>query len=94
MVAKIISLIISIVYLVSAYIFDVFSLVPIFVYLFFSLSFIWFGETIGRYTGPIIIRAWVGQITRPSPSWLVKFMGWVLLILPAIIMIINHLVLT
>lgn len=87
--AKILSLIISFVYLLIAYISGGGEfLLKTFAILLLPLACIWFGDEIGTYMG------WVGgesitKITSESPGWLVRSMGWFLLIgLPLIIGII------
>jgi hypothetical protein len=46
------------------------------------LACIWYGEAMGGYIGP----NWHGSITGTSPGVIVCILGWVLLILPLIIM--------
>lgn len=86
---KIISLVLSIIYLIVAYIsgggeFFIIGLG----FLVIPLFCIWFGDELGRYIG----FAGRGYITKESPGVIVKFMGWVLLLLPAIIAIISFLI--
>lgn len=52
-------------------------------YVFFCLIIIWFGHDVSRYLG----FSGLGQphITRESHGGAVVFMGWVILLLPAII---------
>ena len=53
-------------------------------WLLLALSCIWFGDEMGNYMG------WIGhaRVTSLSPGSLVKFMGWVLLLLPILFSII------
>ncbi len=52
----------------------------ILLYLLLPLACIWFGDEMGDYTG--IVR---GQgITKSSPGWLVRILGWLLLLMPII----------
>lgn len=47
------------------------------------LALIWFPEQIGSYTG------WVGSlrtVNRESPASMVRVFGWILLIVPALVM--------
>ena len=53
------------------------------IWLILSLACIWFGDEMGEYMG----WAGHGMITSPSPGGLVKFMGWLLLVLPGLIFI-------
>jgi hypothetical protein len=88
-ITKILSLIISFIYLLIAYIsgrgellFKTFGIILL------PLACIWFGDEIGAYMG------WVGgesitKITARSPGSLIRLMGWFLLVgLPLIIGII------
>ena len=47
----------------------------------FPLACIWFGDELGEYVGLLPGPA----ISKRSPGWLVKVCGWVLLLLPAIL---------
>ena len=49
----------------------------IFIYLFIALISIWKGDKAGELL--------IGKIDKPSPGWLVKLMGWVLLLLPLVL---------
>jgi hypothetical protein len=59
----------------SAFRFGMFLVLP--------LACIWFAEAMGRYTGPTTIIA----ITEPTPALVVLILGWLLLLLPLLIMI-------
>jgi hypothetical protein len=50
------------------------------------LACIWFGDAMGGYTG----QAGSIGITAPSPGVIVSILGWLLLLLPIIMMIINY----
>lgn len=86
---KIISIVISVVYLIFAYITGGSELLlKILLFLLLPLACIWFGEAMGSYTGPTFgIRP---HITKESPGCLVTFIGWILLILPLVLFIISH----
>ena len=45
------------------------------------LTCIWFGDLLGDYTG----MARLHLITCKSPGWLVRFCGWVLLLIPMVV---------
>ena len=49
-----------------------------------SLGCIWYGDELGEG----LIGAKFGLISRVSPGWLVAFMGWVLLLAPALLVVI------
>ena len=51
------------------------------------LACIWFADAMGGYVGPTTMIA----ITNRSPGWAVCILGWVLLLLPLIIVIIDAL---
>ena len=79
---KIISLIISVIYLVVAYIYGgTEDLLKFLLFLMFPLACIWFGDEMGGWTGTIKLHL----VTSQSPGCLVRFMGWILLLLPVII---------
>ncbi len=44
------------------------------------LACIWFGDELGNYVGTVPGPA----INKPSPGWMVKVGGWVLLFLPVV----------
>ena len=52
-----------------------------------SLACIWFGDELGDFTG------WTdeGRITARTPGGMVRFVGWLLLLLPAAAFAIQHL---
>lgn len=80
---RIVSLTISVIYLIIAYIWDGSEMLfRILLFLILPLACIWFSEEMGSYTGLTGIDS--PGITKESPPTLVKFMGWILLILPAI----------
>ncbi|MDD5546836.1 MAG: hypothetical protein PHO67_06755 [Candidatus Omnitrophica bacterium] len=54
----------------------------IFAFLIIPIGFIWFSEAIGNYTGPVTRAA---PLTNKTPAFLIAFVGWVVLLLPAII---------
>jgi len=61
----------------AAFLAAAFSMLP--------LACIWFSEAMGGYVGP----AWRGAITGPSPGLMVCIAGWLLLLLPAIVEVVN-----
>jgi len=80
---KITSLVIFIIYLISAYISGGgVLLLRVLAFLLLPMACIWFGDELGRYTGIAVLRPIF--ITEESPGCLVKFVGWILLLLPAI----------
>lgn len=83
---KIISLVISTIYLIVAYISGGGEfLIMGFGFLVLPLVCIWFSDEMGRYIG------FSGRtyITKESPGGFVKLMGWVLLLLPAAMILIS-----
>ena len=50
-----------------------------------SLGCIWFGEELGEG----LIGATFGLVSSSSPGWAVRLMGWILLLLPAVIFLWN-----
>ena len=52
-------------------------------FLILPLACIWFSDAMGGYTGPTTIIA----MTGPSPGFAVFILGWLLLLLPIIIVI-------
>jgi hypothetical protein len=50
-----------------------------------SLGCIWFGEELGEG----LVGARFGLVSFPSPGWAVQLMGWILLLLPAVIFLWN-----
>ena len=52
----------------------------------FALAFIWFADELGEYLGPWMMRA---VITAKSPGWLLRFMGWVLLLMPVWVFLVS-----
>ena len=53
-------------------------------YLLLPLLCIWFGDEMGNYTGTLPGPA----INKPTPGCLVRIGGWVLLLLPVIVLLI------
>lgn len=96
-VSKIISLVIAAVYLfafVCAFVVgpeldaereeDLFrGAVGVIFWLVLSLGCIWWGDELGEG----LIGAKFGLISSPSAEWAVKLMGWILLVMPAIILV-------
>lgn len=77
---RIISLVVIIFYIVLINIKNIDS--GFFVYLYFIIPFacIWFGDILGEYTGH-----WNVQITSETPGIIIKFVGWLFLVLPVIV---------
>jgi len=76
---RIISLLLSIIYLVISYSLagGEYSL-RLLLYLLLPLACIWFSKEMGSYTGSLNIPV----ISESSPGPVLKFMGWILLLLP------------
>ncbi|MFC1594664.1 hypothetical protein ACFL38_04985 [Candidatus Omnitrophota bacterium] len=73
---KIISLVISVIYLIVLGIYVGFPLALLYMLPFIlPLSCIWSGDSWGKYKG----RLGRGYITSESPAFLVRFVGWILL---------------
>jgi hypothetical protein len=53
----------------------------LFLWLGLSLGCIWWGDELGEG----LIGAKYGLISKSSPGWAIKLMGWILLLLPAFI---------
>ena len=63
------------------------SLLVTLMYFLVPLACIWFEDEMGHYMG----RLPGPGINRPSPGWMVKFAGWFLLLLPAVIVVFGSL---
>ncbi len=50
------------------------------------LGCIWWGDELGEG----LVGAKFGLISSTSPGWAVKLLGWVLLLLPAAVVLLNH----
>ncbi|MCD4708539.1 MAG: hypothetical protein K8S62_12475 [Candidatus Sabulitectum sp.] len=84
--SRLLSLVVAIGYLVGTIIES--GLVAMFLvalFLLLPLSFIWFGDAMGGYTG----FAGKGYINKTSPGWAVVFVGWLLLLLLPVLTIIE-----
>ena len=87
--SRLLSLLIAVAYLIVGMVFgDHRSFAEMLVFtlmgagcLLIPLLCIWFSEEVGNYTGALPGPA----INRPTPDWLVRIGGWLLLLLPAII---------
>jgi hypothetical protein len=78
---KLLSLVLSAAYLVAALASgDVEVIFSVLGFVLLSLACIWFGDEIGDYTGWIELR----PITARTPGGMVRFVGWLLLLLPAV----------
>lgn len=84
---EIISLVISTIYLVLAYIIGGgWLLLKTLLFLLLPLACVWFSESMGSYTAPLFgIRPY---ITKESPGCFVAFAGWILLTLPLVLFIV------
>jgi hypothetical protein len=51
----------------------------------FPLGFIWYADDIGSYVG----STFSGFINNSSPGWLICILGWLLLLLPIIVVMIE-----
>jgi len=82
--ARIISLIIACIYIIMAFfVGETGFWIYVLGYLILPLACIWFGDEMGGYTG-----FWRGIPLRQTPGGFIRFMGWVLLLLPTVIGII------
>jgi uncharacterized membrane protein YoaT (DUF817 family) len=55
------------------------------IYLILPLALIWFGEPLGGHAG----STWRAAITAPKPVLFVCIAGWLLLVVPAIIVVVH-----
>jgi hypothetical protein len=84
--ARILSLTLVVFYLLIAYALDrigsVHRMIPLFV---FGVACIWYGDSLGGMTG----FRWFGtiNISRTTPGGFVRFLGWLLLLLPLIFLV-------
>lgn len=79
--SKLLSLALSAAYLVAALTSkDVEVILSVLGFVLLSLAFIWFGDEIGDYTGWVELR----PITARTPGGMIRFVGWILLLLPAV----------
>ncbi len=79
--SRLISLALSAAYLVAALVSgDVEVIFAVLGFVVLSLAFIWFGDAIGDFTGFIGPR----PITARTPGGMIRFIGWLLLLLPAV----------
>ena len=59
------------------------------IFVIFPLFCIWFSEAMGGYTGPGMM--WFDYpITQKSPGIFICILGWIILLLPVMIVIIGH----
>lgn len=80
--SRILSSIIAIGYLVTAYVVEGPELVwRVAISLILPLACIWYSDAMGGYTG---VGSGTGAITSPSPGCFVAFGGWLLLLMPVI----------
>jgi len=81
---RILSASIAVIYIVTAFAaIGLQGTFTVFGFVILPLACIWFGDLMGGYTGPTSGMA----ITSPSPGLMVCIAGWVLLLLPVIVMI-------
>lgn len=80
-----ISLSIAIVYLVWSAFDDLEKIGGMLMWLGLCLGCIWWGDELGEG----LVGAKFGLISSPSPGWAVKLMGWILLFMPAILIILS-----
>jgi hypothetical protein len=86
-VGRLIFLIFSITYLVGAFISDGIVLcLMVLVYLVLPCACIWFSDEIGSYKG---YARGLSYINVESPGCLVAFMGWVFLLIPLVIYVVE-----
>ena len=87
--SRIISGIIALGYLITAYVTDGSELAwRVAIFLIPALACIWFSDALGGYTGLNFVGP---AITRTTPGCFVAFVGWVILLLPVIIRLISSL---
>ncbi len=85
---KIIAVIIALFYLGAAYFSDgAEAFFRMLLFLMLPLACIFFGEELGRVTGVRFRVAFSPVVTKPTPGVFVVFGGWILLLLPLIIVI-------
>ncbi|MFZ3091682.1 MAG: hypothetical protein WA240_13810 [Nitrospirota bacterium] len=86
--AKTISLIIAASYVVAAYVLGKRNemLLGTILFLILPLYLIWFGEGVGKW------RFWGHVTTSETPDFMVKFAGWLLLLMPIIAILISSIV--
>jgi hypothetical protein len=88
MIGKMVSLVVAIGYLGGLYWAEgTEHLARVAVFLVFPLSFIWFSEEIGSYSG--YLRG--HHVDAPSPGCLVAFFGWLFLLAPAVLLVVGWL---
>lgn len=86
--SRLLSLVLSAAYLVAALSSeDAEIILSVLGFVLFSLACIWFGDEIGEYTGWIGLR----PITAQTPGGMIRFVAWLLLLLPAVAFGIQHL---
>ncbi len=89
---KISSLTVIVIYLLIASIFGGGELfLRTFLFILLPFVCIWFGNEMGEMTGIFGMRAGA-MITEKSPGNMVVFMGWILLLLPIIILLIQTII--
>lgn len=82
--SRIISIVIAFAYLVIAYFAEgIDAMWRIAVFLILPLGCIWFGDAMGGYTGLNFYTR--PAITQTTPGCFVSFAGWLLLLLPGIV---------
>jgi hypothetical protein len=60
-------------------------------FLILPLACIWFSDAMGGYTGSGSVFLGGGMpITQPSPGIFVRIVGWIVLLLPVVILIIGY----
>ena len=79
---RIISLSIALIYIIFAFFVGNFLIL---LDILFPLACIWFGDELGRYTA-----LWGLRPFRQTPGYFVKFVGWILLLVPAIGIVYNE----
>lgn len=85
--SRVLSLVMAAGYLVAAIsLGDGEDVLPVLGFVLLSLAFIWFGDEIGDYTGWIGLR----YVSTRTPGAMIRFAGWVLLLLPAVGFAIQH----
>jgi hypothetical protein len=81
--SRIVSAIVAVVYVGVAFAADgVGAGVRVFTFCLLPLACIWFPHAMGDYVGSTIFE----RITAPSPAFLVFLLGWVVLLLPVLVL--------
>ena len=90
---RVLSLVIAVLYMALAYFqHDANSFFDLLGYLILPLACIWFSDEMGNFFGLGLGGHGFARVDESSPPSLIKFMGWVLLLLPILVLPIAYLV--